>query len=110
MFTKLYLHTTNPEYSFIEVLKNHSLCLVLSILFHTIVYAIFINLGFYIFYGRFLKTSIQMRLIGVLAIIMSLGYISRYFHIQDIYNAYDKDILKTREHVDKFFISWVFIG
>lgn len=110
MFTKLYLQTTNPEYSLTEVLKNNSLSLGLSIFFHTIIYALFINLGFYIFYGRTLKTSIQMRLIGILAIIMSLGYIGRYFHVQDIYNAYDKDVFKTREHVDKFFISWVFLG
>lgn len=110
MFTKLYINTTNPQHSLTDVLKNNYHALLLSIIFHTFIYILFINLFFFIFYGRTLKSSIQIRLIIVLLIIMSLGYIARHLHVQDIYKAYDKDVFKTREHIDKFFISWVFLG
>jgi hypothetical protein len=110
MFTKLYLDTTNPKNTFTQMICQNKMPLFVSVLLHTIIYSVFINLASYIFYNKMLSTDINIRLLIVLFIIMTLGYIGRYYHVKDIYNAYNKNIQKTREHLDKLYISWVFIA
>jgi hypothetical protein len=41
---------------------------------------------------------------------MIFGFIARFFHVKDIYKAYDNDLDKTRNHLDHRFISWIFIS
>jgi len=110
MFTDLYLHTTDPRISLEQMVRENLGLLVLSIIFHTILYSSFLNLVSFIFFGKILSSIINIRLIIALLLIMSLGYIGRFYHIKEIYNAYGKNLEKTRAHIDQFFISWVFIG
>uniref|UniRef100_A0A6C0I012 Uncharacterized protein n=1 Tax=viral metagenome TaxID=1070528 RepID=A0A6C0I012_9ZZZZ len=110
MFTKLYLDSTNPKTTISQLFRDNSLQLLISVIFHTIIYALFLNMVYYIFYGSFLSIQINIRLVIALLIIMSLGYIARFYHVKDIYNAYHNDIERTRNHLDKLYISWVFIA
>lgn len=107
MFTNVYLHTTNPNTPLREIINRNTL---LSILVHTLLYISFFNLANYTFTGRLLSFEINTRILILLLIIMTLGYIGRYYHVQEIYKAYQKDMQKTREHCDKMFITWFFSG
>jgi hypothetical protein len=110
MFTKLYLSTTDPNITIHKMISENSVPLLVSILFHTIVYMLFVNLVSYIFFGKLLSMKINNRLFIILIIIMTFGYIARFYHVKDIYQAYNKDMVKTRKHLDKLFISWIFIA
>jgi hypothetical protein len=93
-----------------KVLKENSGTIALSVIFHTLLYAVFLNLGSFIFQGKILSSVINIRLLGVLLLIMSLGYIGRMYHVREIYHAYGENLEKAKKHIDKFFISWVFLG
>jgi hypothetical protein len=41
---------------------------------------------------------------------MVFGFVARFLHVKDIYKAYNNDLDKTRSHLDKLFISWIFIS
>lgn len=110
MFTKLYLDTTNPNLTLSEMLSQNSYPILVSVLFHTIVYVLFVNLTYSVFFGRLLSMKINSRLIFSLLIIMIFGYIARFYHVKDIYKAYNKDMSKVRTHLDQLFISWIFIA
>lgn len=110
MLTNLYLNTTDPRISLQDMLRKNLGSLLLSILFHTIVYFIFLNLVSFIFFGRTLSKTINIRLVISLLFIMSLGYIARFYHVKEIYHAYGENMEKTQTHIDQFFISWIFIG
>jgi hypothetical protein len=110
MFTELYLHTTDPRISLQKMIRENYELLIVSIIFHTITYSSFLNLISFIFFGKILSSTINTRLLIVLLLIMSIGYIARFYHVKEIYNAYGGNIEKSREHIDKFFISWVFLG
>ena len=110
MFTQLYLSTTNPNQTLSEMIYQNSTSLLVSILFHTIVYMIFANLMYYIFFGKRLSTKINNRLFVILMMMMAFGYITRFYHVKDVYQAYDKDMIKTRNHLDKLYIGWIFIA
>jgi hypothetical protein len=110
MFTKLYLDTTNPDLTLSQMLSQNSTPILVSVLFHTIVYVLFINLAYSVFFGRLLSMKINSRLIFTLLIIMIFGYIARFYHVKDIYKAYNKDMSKVRTHLDQLFISWIFIA
>jgi len=111
MFTELYLQTTDPKLPFIalyskNILKN----IILSVIFHTIVYTVFCNLVSYIFFGKILSNTINIRLIVSLYLIMVLGFFGRFIHVKEIYKAYNYNLEKTRKHLDKLYISWLFIS
>lgn len=110
MFTKLYLKTTDPKNCLSVVLRENFVLILASVMFHTVVYTVAFNLASFIFFGRWLSNSINSRLIISLLIIMSFGYIGRYYHVQEIYKTYGENIEKAKEHVDKLFIGWIFIG
>jgi uncharacterized membrane protein len=111
MFTKLYLETTNPKLPFSGLFKpTIFMVIIISIIFHTFIYTSFSNLVSYIFFGKILSKSINIRLIVSLLLIMFFGFFGRFFHVKDIYKAYDYNMEKTREHLDKFFINWIFIS
>lgn len=111
MFTKLYLDTTNSLLEFNELLQLDILIpLVISTLFHTIIYAIIINIGNWILFENFLSKQVNTRLLIILIVIMFFGFFARYFHVKDIYKTYNNDIVKTRNHLDQLYISWLFIS
>ena len=111
MFTELYLLTTDPKLPFSKFVSPPILTNILvSIVFHTIVYASFVNILSFIFTGKILSTSINYRLLFSLLFIMVFGFIARFFHVKEIYKAYNNDLDKTRSHLDKLFISWIFIS
>lgn len=110
MFTKLYVDTTNPRLTFSEFIAPRILKpMLLSIIFHTILYSLFCNIVSWIFFGVILSNKINKRLIIFLLIIMSFGFIGRFIHVKDVYNAYG-NIEKTRTHLDKLYITWIFIS
>jgi Ca2+/Na+ antiporter len=110
MFTELYLRSTDPEISLNELLKENIVAIIISVIFHTIVYLGFANLVSFVFINRGLSYRINIRLTVVLLLIMFFGYIARYYHVQDIYRAYNYDKTLTRTHLDKLYIGWIFIG
>jgi len=84
--------------------------IIISVIFHTILYASFGNMASYIFYGTFLNTDINIRLILCLLLIMILGYIGRFIHAKEAYADFDYDYEKTKQYLDLHYISWVFLG
>lgn len=107
MFTDVYLTTTNPRLSLNELFRINVL---ISVIFHTVLYTAFFNLASYIFLGKSLSTIVNIRLVVSLLIIMIVGFFARFLHVKEIYRAYNYDMTKTRAHLDKLYISWIFIS
>ena len=110
MFTDLYLRSTNPDATLADLFKTSSDLVFISVVFHTIVYLGAANLASFLFLGKKLPYETNTRLALALALIMFFGYIARHYHVKDIYSAYQHDRQLTRAHMDKLYISWVFIG
>jgi len=111
MFTETYLQTTDPKLPFSEFIKAPILTNILvSVVFHTIVYSSFVNLLSFIFTGKILSMAINYRLLLSLLFIMVFGFFARFLHVKEIYKAYNNDLDKTRSHLDKLFIGWIFIS
>jgi hypothetical protein len=109
MFTEVYLTTTNPKSTSADYKKIMGK-IAITIIVHTLIYAGFCNLVSYIFLGKVLNKEINVRLFSCLIAIMISGFVARYYHVKDVYNAYNGDIVKTRNHLDKLYISWIFIS
>jgi hypothetical protein len=107
MFTKLYLDTTNPN---LAIQKWPIIPIIVSVLFHTILYLSFANIVSYIFADKILSPLVNQKLLIFLLLIMSVGFIGRYYHVKEIYGAYNGDLSKTRAHLDKLYISWIFLS
>jgi hypothetical protein len=111
MFTKLYLDTTNPKLQLGQLFHSSIFIpMMASLVFHTILYTLFCNMVSYIFFGKILSNVVNKRLLLFLIPIMFFGFIGRFFHVKEIYNAYNGDMVKTRNHLDKLYISWIFIS
>lgn len=110
MFTELYVDTTNPKITLYDMFRENLGSIFISVIFHTVIYSLTLNSASLIFFGKFLSTTINLRLFIVLLLIMFFGYIARYYHVKDIYRAYKGNIEKTREHCDRLYIGWIFIG
>ena len=64
MFTELYLQTTNPKLTLSQFFsKNIMKGIIISIIFHTLVYTGFCNLVSYIFFGKLLSKLINLTFI-----------------------------------------------
>jgi hypothetical protein len=111
MFTNLFLKTTNPNLSLNELFSaNMTTQILISDIFHTFIYTCFFNLASYIFFGKLLSNVINIRLIISLLIIMFIGYYGRVFYVKEIFKAYNYDLERTKNHTDKYFITWLFIA
>ena len=111
MFTKLYLETTDPNLSWENFFGlNIFSMIIISILFHTILYTLFLNMISYIFYEKMLSKNINIRLIVSFLLIMFFGYIGRLLHVKEAYNGFNYDYDKTQKYVQAHYNSWVFIG
>ena len=111
MFSSLYLQTTNPALKWQELIHPTLLLPILgSVLFHTAVYTVFLNLVSYIFLNRSLSRVVNFRLIGSLLILMFLGFFARWVHVKDVYKTYNGNMEKTRSHLDRHYITWMFIS
>ena len=111
MFTSLFLETTDPRLSWKKFfgLKIFFM-IIISIIFHTILYTLFCNIVSYVFYGNILSKNINIRLIIALLLIMFFGYIARLLHVKEVYNGFNYDYDKTQKYVRAHYNSWVFIG
>jgi len=109
MFTQLYLSTTNPELSLSDLIVQHSGHIFISVVFHTIIYIVFVNAVFFIFTGSLLSDKINQRLWIFLITVMLFGYLARFYHVKEIYHTY-QDKKLTRKHVDLLYIGWIFIA
>ena len=111
MFTDLFLVTTNPKLTFNEFISFRIVKRILiSVIFHTTIYFLFFNLASYLFFGKALSNIVNQRLIWFLLTIMFFGYFGRFLHVKEIYKAYNEDMEKTRSHLDKLYITWIFVG
>lgn len=111
MFTKLYLETTNPKLTLSGLFGPKILGpMIVSIIVHTILYTLFTNMVSWIFFGSILSNKINMRLLVCLIPIMVFGFIGRFIHVKEVYQAYNGNMEKTREYTDKHYISWVFLS
>jgi hypothetical protein len=111
MFTDLYLQTTNPKLSLREMFSPIIFTSILfSVVFHTVIYTSFANIVNYIFFGKSLSSLINTRLVSFLLLIMFLGFFARFYHVKEIYTSYGYDLEKTRNHLDRLYIGWIFIS
>jgi hypothetical protein len=111
MFTKLYLDTTNPKLQFSQLLQQPIfMSLIVSVMFHTILYILFFNMAHFIFFRKVLSNETNKLLLSFLIPIMFFGFFARFFHVKEIYSSYNGDMTKTRQHLDKLYISWIFIS
>jgi len=111
MFTELYLQTTNPKLTFDECFTIKTLPhILISTIFHTMIYVSFSNLFSYIFFGTLLSKIINLRLFLILILIMFFGFFARFLHVKEVYRAYDSNLEKTRNHLDRLYIGWIFIS
>ena len=110
MFTKIYLSTTNPKITLYDMFRENLSSILVSVIFHTVLYCAVFNVASFIFFGRILSSVINLRLVLTLLLIMFFGYIARYYHVKDIYTAYKGNMEKTRAHCDRLYIGWIFIG
>jgi hypothetical protein len=111
MLTDLFLVTTDPSLDLVHLFQIEIIAWVaISVVFHTVVYTGFVNLVSVIFMGKLLSGTVNERFVIAAVVIMTLGYLARFYHIKDIYRAYRGDVAKTREHANKLYISWIFIG
>jgi hypothetical protein len=111
MFTSLFLETTDPRLSWKKFfgLKIFFM-IIISIIFHTILYTLFCNIVSYVFYGNILSKNINIRLIICLLAIMFFGYIGRLLHVKEAYNDFNHNYDKTKNYVQPHYNSWIFIG
>lgn len=111
MFTEVYLKTTNPLLSLSHFFNGPMLTnIFMSIVFHTIAYSSFVNMFSFVFAGKILSSAINARLLFTLSLIMLFGFVARFLHVKEIYKAYNQDLEKTRNHLDKLYITWIFIS
>ena len=110
MFTELYLHTTNPKITLYDMYRENLGSIIVSVIFHTVLYCAVFNVASFIFFERILSTTVNLRLSVILILIMFFGYIGRYYHVKDIYRAYKGNMEKVRAHCDRLYIGWIFIG
>ena len=108
MFTDLYLKTTNPNLSYLNLFKMFP-DILLTIVCHTVIYTIAFNAINYIFLSKYIDLIINTRIICALIIIMIFGFIGRLWHSKEIYNTYN-DLEKTKKHVDQAYITWYFLS
>jgi hypothetical protein len=111
MFTDVFLTTTNPTLSIDQFFQGKIISkIALSIIFHTIIYTVFFNVISFVFFGKMLSNKINQRLLICALLIMTGGYLARFYHVKEIYNAYNHDEKRTREHINHLFITWLFVG
>ena len=108
MLTDLYLKTTNPLLSYLNLFKMFP-DILLSILLHTIIYSASLNAVNYIFLGKFINIIINTRIICALIIVMIISFIARLWHSKEIYKTYN-DLDKTKKHVDQAYVTWYFLS
>lgn len=111
MFTKLYLQTTDPTLDMSQLFEPRIFYpMMVSVIFHTILYTLFFNMASYIFTRKSLSYQTNQRMVLYLLFIMFFGFFARFYHVKEIYKSYNDDLKKTREHLDKLYISWIFIS
>jgi len=111
MLTKLYLDTTNPRLTWNAFFSTKIMSLIIiSIIVHTIIYTVFCNMVSFIFFGKILNNSINIRLILSLIIFMFFGYIGRFIHVKQVYKDFNYNYEKSKEYLDIHYNSWIFIG
>lgn len=107
MFTDLYLETTDPNLSLSDFFSSRLLSKMgASVVFHTILYMFSFNLGSYVLVGAALSSDVNMRLCTCLVLVMTFGFLGRFYHVKDIYR-YDGN---GKTHVDDTYITWFFLS
>ena len=77
MFTELYLETTNPELTLDEFFSPRLLSkMSSSILFHTILYLLSLNIGSYVLFGNTLPHDVNTRICVFLVLAMAFGFLA----------------------------------
>lgn len=108
MLTEVYLKTTDPKTTLLEIYTSYKTWF--SIIFHTLIYSISLNIIKYSLTRKIFSLNTNIRISILLFIIMTIGYSARYLRVQDIYKANNKNEEKTRNHCDKAFITWFFLA
>ena len=104
MFTDLYVETTNPKLTLSEFLSARLLNkMATSVLFHTILYVVALNMVSYVFGGT-LSLDVNIRLSIFLVLVMSVGFVARFYRVKELYHYGGK------EYVDKAYITWYFLS
>ena len=108
MFTDVYKKTTDPDTTPTDILRCPGVWM--SVVFHTLMYFMFVYAANWSFTGRGLSLETTQRLLFVLTSIMTLGYIARIMFVKQVYKSYGYDTVGAKEHIDKHFIHWIFIA
>ena len=75
-----------------------------SVLFHTILYVLSFNMASYVLLGDTLSSDVNIRLSIFLVVVMSFGFVARFYRVKEIYKYEGKD------HVDRAYITWFFLS
>jgi len=111
MFTKLFLQTTDPKLDWSTFFSTPIMVMViLSIIFHTILYTAFLNIASFVFLNKFLNKQINARLICCLFLIMFFGYIGRLWHSKETLQDFSNNYEKAKYYLQQHYNSWIFIG
>ena len=105
MFTDLYVETTNPKLTLSEFLSARLLNkMATSVLFHTILYVVALNMVSYVLMGDTLSLDVNIRLSIFLVLVMSFGFVARFYRVKELYHYGGK------EYVDKAYMTWYFLS
>ena len=113
MFSKLFFETTAPESEYSRLL---SFDVLFSILFHSVLYILFLYLVGYIFNIKFSKATYKKLFIAIV-LIMVVGYPARLMRVKcvrDTLMGYGFDE-KTARHIavsmmNNGYFTWFFMG
>ena len=107
MLTDLYLETTNPRLTLSEFFSIRLLSkMSASVIFHTILYLVSLNIVSYVLFGNTLASDVNTRISVFLVLVMAFGFLARFYHVKEIYRYEEKG----KEHVDKAYITWFFLS
>jgi hypothetical protein len=110
MFVKLYHITTDPDTTWKVFFSCPVVSLmIVSIFFHIVIYVMFFNLVSFIFLKRPLSEPVNTRLVVALVVIMTLGYVARFYHVKNIGAAF-RDKQQARAYIDQRYNTWLFLG
>ena len=111
-FTDTYYQTTNPNTDYKELF---SVNVAKSIMFHTIIYAVFLYLLQFVSNVKIIEGKHIFSLILFLILIMVFGFIARLMRSKSIYkkeielhNDEEKALKETKHLMDTGYFTWYF--
>jgi len=104
--SRAYLLGTNPSTSFSDLV---CVDVIVSILYHTIIYTIVTVLFYYFWFHKCIVPAIPI-LFFFFLLIMTLGYPARLARAKSLLAASHNNLHRTQSIMDNAYATWYFIG